>query len=178
MAKISWRCGEDENGDEQLEKASRLASSMNSYFYKEVIRQIDKDPTKTAMRHWEPVSTEECKQLIALDEEAEEKDIKQARDFIQQTCRRVSVLRQVAAPSSDSTWRYCNPAQLCSPYASALVYTKLTLQSVQSHPHIPQCGTQYPPNRGNFSSLEVLDLTLPRSFTLVWTLRKSQRQLI
>jgi hypothetical protein len=80
MAKISFRCGEDRTGDERLEAASRLANSMNSSLYKEVIQRIDKDPAKTAMKHWEPVSAEECKRLIALDEEALEKHRNKAGD--------------------------------------------------------------------------------------------------
>lgn len=72
MAKIGWKCGEETAGDLELEKASRLADSINSHLYKEVIRRIDKDPSKTAMKHWEPVSQEECNRLCASDGEENE----------------------------------------------------------------------------------------------------------
>lgn len=69
LAKIAWKYGEETAGDEELDKASNLAHSINSHLYKEVIRRIDKDPSKTAMKHWEPVSGEECNRLAALDRE-------------------------------------------------------------------------------------------------------------
>lgn len=60
MAKISWRCGDEKTGDQDLEKASRLADSINTHWYKEVIRRIDKDPSKTAPKDWE---------MTAIDQE-------------------------------------------------------------------------------------------------------------
>lgn len=69
MAKIAWRYGDEVAGDQQLTKAAKLVDSGNFHLLKEVIRRIDKDPTKTQMKHWEPVDGEECKRLWDLDRE-------------------------------------------------------------------------------------------------------------
>lgn len=74
MAKIAWRYGDEGTGDQELEKATRLANSMNRPFYKEIIRRMDKDPHKTPMKYWEPVSKEECERLAALEAEIDRKD--------------------------------------------------------------------------------------------------------
>lgn len=66
MAKIAWRYGDGKTGDQKLEKASRLADAANDHLIKEVVRRIDKDPSKTAMKDWEPVSGEECARLRGL----------------------------------------------------------------------------------------------------------------
>jgi hypothetical protein len=66
MAKIAWRYGEEKQGDQELQKASLLADAINNHLLKEVIRRIDKHPSKTPMKQWEPVSGEECLRLIKL----------------------------------------------------------------------------------------------------------------
>jgi hypothetical protein len=71
MAKIAWRFGEMDAGDLELEKASQLANATGARLYKEAIRRIDKHPSKTAMKHWEPVTAEECRGLIGFDDTAE-----------------------------------------------------------------------------------------------------------
>lgn len=74
MAKIAWRFGDESTGDQELEKAARLVPTTNSHLLKEVIRRIDKDPSKTAMKHWEPVTAEECSRLNALDADDDGED--------------------------------------------------------------------------------------------------------
>jgi hypothetical protein len=73
LAKIAWRYGDEEKGDQELAKASQLANSINAHLYKEVIKRIEKDPKKTAMKDWEPVSEEECTRLAALDQDHRDK---------------------------------------------------------------------------------------------------------
>ena len=51
MANIAWRYGDRKRGDEELAKTSQMTDSMNAHLLKEVIRRIDKDPSKTGMKH-------------------------------------------------------------------------------------------------------------------------------
>jgi hypothetical protein len=67
MAKIAWRYGDDKTGDAEHTKASKLANSTKDHLLMEVVRRIDKHPSKTAMKSWEPVSKEENDRLRALN---------------------------------------------------------------------------------------------------------------
>ncbi len=80
MAKIAWRYGDEKGGDEELAKASEIVDSTNAYLLKEVIRRIDKDPSKTAMKDWEPITAEECNRLIALEAEEDRKSSEDERE--------------------------------------------------------------------------------------------------
>lgn len=75
MAKIAWRYGEEEAGDKELEKALILAEAVDDHLLKEVIRRIDKHPSKTSMKYWEPVDQDECERLRALDSEDEDDNL-------------------------------------------------------------------------------------------------------
>ncbi len=72
-AKIAWRYGQETIGDQELEKASQLANSLNDPLLNEVVRRIDKDPRKTSMKHWEPVTEEECDRLRSMNADHDEK---------------------------------------------------------------------------------------------------------
>jgi hypothetical protein len=76
LAKIAWRYGDERTGDQELDKASRAVDALNPHLMKEVIRRIDKDPSKTAVKNWESVTAEECDRLTALDAGYNEQDPK------------------------------------------------------------------------------------------------------